>query len=358
MDQNRSNKNKEPFFSGAKNFASEPLDKSQSGTSRVLIVFTFLFSLVFCQSAEKNRGPASSQKLLIPLKETSSATKKDPNLGTQLTFEGFNLISDLNSSGTQLLFSSSDRIHHSHSQVYVLDLESLVERRIAYQDGQAVKPFWLLDKIVYSSTTDEIKERPLVLQKFSGMTDPSYEIYSSDADGTEIERLTDRPGKDQALGVIRNQIYYLREELGITSIRQMQPNDSLLDWDAAIIDLEYSNATEAWLLVYRDHLRVKHKTYEISVPIPFKDSSLIESRWSHSGRMITLVLQHEQKYSVLLYSFADECFKKLIESDNKLSGALFIDSKQQVLLAAEKDRGIQLYLKPIESKLLNCLVSP
>jgi Tol biopolymer transport system component len=272
-----------------------------------------------------------------------------------MTFEGRNVISDLNAAGTQLLFSSSERVNHNHSQVYNLDLEALTEKRLTFQDGQVVKPFWFLDKVIYSSTTDEIKERPLVLQKFSGLAQPSFEIYQSDTDGSEIERLTDRPGKDQALGVIRNQIYYSKEELGITSIRQLDSQETLIDWEAPLLTVEFSNSTEAWLLSFKDQLKIKHKTYEISVSLPFKKSTLIESRWSHSSRLITAVLQNEQNYSVLIYSIADECFKTILESDKKITGALLMDTKQQLILSAETDTGVQIFIKPIELKQLKCL---
>jgi Tol biopolymer transport system component len=293
--------------------------------------------------------------MLIPLKETALGTKKDSLLGTQITFEGRNVISDLSTTGTQLLFSSSDRISHSHSQIYNLDLEALTEKRLTFQDGQVVKPFWFMDKIIYSSTTDEIKERPLVLQKFSGLAQPSFEIYQSDIEGTEIERLTDRPGKDQALGVIRNQIYYFKEELGITSIKQLDTQETLIDWEAPMLAAEYSTITEAWLMSFKDQLKIKHRAYEISVPLPFKKSNLIESRWSHSGRLITVVLQNEQKHSTLIYSIADECFKSILDYDHKITGALFLDSKQQLILSAEKDSGVQIFIKPIEMKQLTCL---
>ncbi len=311
------------------------------------------FSVVYCQSSQK-RQPSGSLKIFVPIKDSVSATNSDPVLGTQATFEGNNSLSSINLKPFQLAYTSNQRIAHNHSQGYLLDLETLSEKRLTYQDGDVIRPFWYQDKIIYSSTTDEIKERPNILQKVTGQTEPSYEIYQSDIESSDIERLTNRPGRDEALGVIRDQIYYKKLDVSGVSIKKLNQTENLIPWDVKLLGLEYSNVSEAWLMAFKEKIQIKHALYEISVDLPTSKMDLIEVRWSTDGKKISFVFQSDLKYFVFLYVINDECFKKLIESDKKIQNAIFVDTKDTLILSAEKNQGYQVFVKPIEMKQLYC----
>jgi Tol biopolymer transport system component len=293
-------------------------------------------------------------KIFVPIKDSPTATKVDPVLGTQATFEGNNTLSSINLKPFQLAYSSDQRVAHNHSQAYILDLETLAEKRLTYQDGDVIRPFWYQDKIVYSSTTDEIKERPNILQKVTGQTEPSYEIYETSIETSNIERLTNRPGRDEALGVIRDQIYYKKLDVSGVSIKKLNHSDNLIPWDVKLVGIEYSNVSDAWLLAYKDKIQIKHSVYEISVDLPKDKLNLQEVRWSTDGKKISFVFQSDLKYFVFLYVINDECFKKLIESDKKIQNAIFVDTKDLLILSAEKNKGLQVFAKAIEMKQLYC----
>ncbi len=114
----------------------------------------------------------------------------------QATFLGDNDDPTFSPDGSRLLYSSKGRLSHKGAQIYELDLKKSKERRITFSDGDAFHPTYLSqDEIVYSSTTDEIKESPLRNKTFDKEFPPS-ELYTSDRFGAHILRLTHQPGYD------------------------------------------------------------------------------------------------------------------------------------------------------------------
>lgn len=110
------------------------------------------------------------------LKSTSSS---DPSLqpqppedyipaeAEQLTTEGENWEPHFSPDGRKILFLSQDRIRHLQSQVYELNRENRQQRRVTFHDGDDFSPHYDLsgEYVLYSSTTDEIKEDPEFIQK-------------------------------------------------------------------------------------------------------------------------------------------------------------------------------------------------
>lgn len=121
------------------------------------------------------------------------------NKGTQqITFVGDNDHPRFSADGTRLLFQSR-RSTHRGLQIYEMDLTKKKERRVTFSDGDAFDAAYIGDhEIIYASTTDEIKEGPLVDRKFDKEFPPS-DIYMSDLYGTDILRLSRQPGYDGEL---------------------------------------------------------------------------------------------------------------------------------------------------------------
>lgn len=114
----------------------------------------------------------------------------------QLTFLGDNSHPRFSPDGQKILFSSSQRTAHKGTQIYELDFIKNKERRVTFSDGDAFDPVYVnSSELIYSSTTDEIKENPLMNKDFEKDTPPS-DLYLSDLFGTEIVRLTAQPGFD------------------------------------------------------------------------------------------------------------------------------------------------------------------
>lgn len=155
----------------------------KSGQLPMTLIFFFLMA---CQ-----------QKSVLPNQLTIQGPDAILGIGARpLTFLGQNHSPKFNSDGDRLLFVSRNRPQHKNNQVYELNFQKLSERRVTFQDGDVFSPHFLrADEIIYSSTTDEIKES-LISREDLAQNQNRLEIYSSDLFGNEITRWTKSPGLD------------------------------------------------------------------------------------------------------------------------------------------------------------------
>ena len=109
-----------------------------------------------------------------------------------------------NPSGDRLLFVSAGRPGHTQAQIYEKNLATGEETRITFQNGDVSHPVYhpKEEAILYSSSTDELKENPPLLRPSVAdstlpisFQEPS-EVYLHSLKGLEITRLTDTPGFD------------------------------------------------------------------------------------------------------------------------------------------------------------------
>lgn len=116
----------------------------------------------------------------------------------QVTFLGDNDHPRFSADGNRLLYHSRRAVHRG-LQIYEMDLNKKKERRVTFSDGDAFDASYIGDQeIIYASTTDEIKEGPLVNRSFDKDFPPA-DIYMSDLYGTDILRLSRQPGYDGEL---------------------------------------------------------------------------------------------------------------------------------------------------------------
>ncbi len=128
----------------------------------------------------------------------------------QVTWKGHNRQAVFVSSDA-FVFVSTSRKAHKDSQLYFKDLKTGKEKRITHQKGHLANGFYISQEgqLFYSSTTDEEKETPDVLKKqldrfpsnvknndFFHINFSPQEIYKSQLDGTQIERVTEFSGYD------------------------------------------------------------------------------------------------------------------------------------------------------------------
>lgn len=130
--------------------------------------------------------------------------------------------------GNKLIFISRQRPGHQQAQVYERDLSSGRERRLTFQNGHLSWPrLHPQDRLLlYSSTTDELKENPPILQepgkarKFPFPYTEPNELYLHNLDTLEMTRLTKRPGFDgeARFAAEGRQISWTRQRLDRTEI--------------------------------------------------------------------------------------------------------------------------------------------
>jgi len=121
-----------------------------------------------------------------------------------LVGEGNSSQAVFNAKGDRLLFISAKRPGHAQAQVYEKNLSTGEETRITFQNGDVSHPSYhpKEDMILYSSSTDELKENPPLLRPSTAASplpatyqEPT-EIYLHSLNGLEIVRLTETPGFD------------------------------------------------------------------------------------------------------------------------------------------------------------------
>ncbi len=175
-------------------------------------IFIGLCAVLFaCQS--------KSKKTELPA-EVDYLQSKDASV---VLSQGYNRGAVFSVDGEKIFYISKNRKGHKNTQIHEYDLTMQRDRRITFQDGDVLTVFPLKrDQILYSSTTDEIKEQP-----FAKDPDPRYpkaEIYHSDLFGNDIGRLTNSPGFDGEMIFVP-----IKKKMLFTSIRGAVPGLYWLD---------------------------------------------------------------------------------------------------------------------------------
>ena len=178
---------------------------------RFLFAIGLCAALLACQSKTK--------KPELPA-EVDYLKSKDASV---FLSQGYNRAAVFSVDGEKIYYISKNRVGHKNTQIHEYDLTMQRDRRLTFQDGDLLGVFPLeKNHILYSSTTDEIKEQPFVAD-----ADPRYpraEIYHSDLYGNEIGRLTEAPGFDGEM------IYVpLKKQMLFTSTRSGIPGLYWLD---------------------------------------------------------------------------------------------------------------------------------
>ncbi len=159
----------------------------------IVLLLVFFHSEAFAQKA--HFGKVFDKNLYPSTKITKAGKNRQP----------------LFVSNSGFIFVSKDRKDHSDPQLYFRDLNTGKEKRITHQIGEINGGSYLENsgEILYSSSTDEEKEAPFILKKYLSRFPASVkndaffqldfrpqEIYKSQIDGSEIERLTEFSGFD------------------------------------------------------------------------------------------------------------------------------------------------------------------
>lgn len=200
----------------------------------------FFAVLSSCSSAKKTVTPATGGMAQIkvvtptaaPIEIAKAAGSTTAWVARPITQIGDNRSPRFSPDGSHLLFLSSARPSHKQAQVYILDLLRMTERRVTFHDGDDEGASWDgQTKIVYSSTTDEIKEN-VSLDRIKADYEASKaasapngvrplprvvnggDIYLQRLDGREIERITDVTGPDTSPTASGDRIVFVSSRAG------------------------------------------------------------------------------------------------------------------------------------------------
>lgn len=295
-----------------------------------------------------------------------SAARTDS--GIRVTSIGKNGKGRFSPDGRKIIFVSSGRDSHRHSQIYELDLAGLRERRLTFSDGDALEGIYSPDgkSILYVSTTDELKERPALLNPSGAAFLPS-ELYLSDPHGSRIRRLTDRPGFEGSPSwVSARQVLHLAEWEGRNRIHSLNLTDGKSTvWRAetsASLETPTVDATGrkvAWLILDKSgtlELGLKINGKHSRWPLPFARVQSLEWIKGYDGGDALLASAQGAKDPYLKGWILDpekKCAGPLFEEPGDLMDLRVGQGKILYTFAARGDS--QLYLREFPSLPVECV---
>lgn len=289
--------------------------------------------------------------------------------GTLLTEVGENFSPTWSLDGELIFFVSRNRLQHKNAQVYSYSLLNREEKRITFSDGDTASPLSTgKDLLLYASTTDELKEYPLIFHERKSSNPPS-EIYKSDFLGNEITRLTNRPGFDGSLSLSKkrdHEIYYISEvnehkiinklntKTGVTGFilgdrierRHFVSSQKNYAW----IEIEPNSATPYQLLVALENLSQAKKIQ--------LDALIIEDLdWINDDLlMFSASFKESPEKQIYVYDIKGNCRMPLV----RVAGANLTEPKispdlKKLLYVSTEVKGVQqVLLKNIELTELKC----
>ena len=118
----------------------------------------------------------------------------------QLTFGGENAEAYFSSDGKHLIFQSK-RDGHGCDRIYTMNVDGSATKQVSNGEGRTTCAYYFKGgkRIIYASTHSGGPECPPEPDRSKGYVWPvyaDYELYTSNADGSDIKRLTNIPGYD------------------------------------------------------------------------------------------------------------------------------------------------------------------
>ena len=283
------------------------------------------------------------------------------SLGTLLTGQGESENPVFSPYANMLYFVGEDRRSHKNPQAYAMDLLSFEERRVTFQDGQIldIVPVSAED-IVYSSSTDELKERPKLFSDPASLSPyPGSELYASDLYGGEIKRLTNESGFDNliSLRLDRPQSVTFSKWRG-TSLQLWQLNwktgDSIPLFkkkDVHVFGAEYSPTTKEWLWIEQttpEQTVIKHgPTFKDSAEsVTAKSMKVQDAHWVPGQKRLTYVYFDGDQWKPGFYDLEKKCGGDLFKSAYDILQLRWSVDAANLALTAKIQQKKQLVLRP------------
>jgi TolB protein len=296
----------------------------------------------------------------------------------------------VSSDGQSLFFVSSER-GHPYFQIYNLDLRSGSSKRITFQNGDCLQGASVpgTSQIIYSSTTDELKEKAFMDTWAANYLNPSpqntraphiddtdkpAELYLSRIDGSQIRRLTKSPGFDGEVSVNKNgrtavfssrrsgRFQLFKLHLSLTAIEplfagsfddrepQFSPDGKQLVW---VRRERKEDGSLGPAHIYR-------ADWPKGVPekITSREANHLSPSWSPDSK--SLVFSSDRgsigQYDVYLWSKESNCLRRLTEAQQSLDPVFHSDG-QFVYFSSNRSGLFQIYSLsiPLQSERPSCL---
>jgi len=157
----------------------------------VKTLILLLTTLVVSASLATNQN--RNDQLLLPQEKHFKNLK-------QLTFGGENAEAYFSSDGKQLIFQST-REGHACDQIYTMNIDGSNAKLVSTGDGRTTCSYFFpgQKRILYSSThlgDKQCPPKPDYSRGYVWAIYPTYDIFTANADGSDLKQLTNTPGYD------------------------------------------------------------------------------------------------------------------------------------------------------------------
>lgn len=293
-----------------------------------------------------------------------------------MTSIGSNFDGHFSIDGKRVLFLSSGRPSHSQVQVYEKDLTTGRERRVTFHDGDTNSPRYDIKgaRMFYASTTDELKENPVFLQRRldAGKAGPEplkrnqwetlpTDIYVSGLNGDNIERLTHSRGFDGDISVHpkTGTLYFSSNQTGYLQIHVLDPRNGsarLLSKEATLNEAEAAVApdgkTLAWVQYAPDlsssqiilgSLGKAEKPFTLTQGSSFH----LSPAWTPNGEEIVFSANADgsENYDLYIIKRDGSCLRRLTTTSAAQESKPSISPDgRQLLFSSNESGSSQLYL--------------
>ncbi len=166
----------------------------------VLIVSLFLCGFLCVLCGPNNRAQTQTADLALPQEKHLRNVR-------QLTFGGENAEAYFSADGKKLIFQSS-RDGRECDQIYTMNIDGSDVKMVSNGDGRTTCSYFFPNgkRILYSSTHLGAKQcppRPDFSQGYVWAVYDTFDIFTSNPDGSGLKQLTDTPGYDAETTISR-----------------------------------------------------------------------------------------------------------------------------------------------------------
>jgi dipeptidyl aminopeptidase/acylaminoacyl peptidase len=295
----------------------------------------------------------------------------------QITFQGDNERPRFSANGNRLIYSSRGRGNQKNLQIYETDLIRNKERRVTFQDGDAFDPDYISDmEMIYSSTTDEIKESPF-LNRNPSKEFPPADLYMSDRFGAEILRVTKQPGYDAESFLLPHPtkptviftsrrgevtgIFHLDLKTGYVSLLSAEtgrdrrsPTLSPDKSRVAFVDTNLESKQQSLQLV---DLRTKQTTLLKADEGQYRD--LFFAPRSPARLFYSILRKGEKKHQIEVYNLDTKCTQVVFKgTDSLMYPSVSNENKERVAFTRTFQDKKQIYIVELPADLGACLEAP
>lgn len=323
------------------------------------LLFSSVLFLAITQCSSPQKWTRSGQ-VLVPRIDVGEDLK-------QVTQSGENFDPSFSPDGKKLVFISKNRPHHSYGQVYEIDLEEQKEQRLTFQGAENYNPMYVRggDWLLYSSATDESKERPILLHSKKKDSFPGPERYKDPSDlylhnlkDFEVVRLTSHAGfdgdpfwfeKSERVVFTRRKgssLYLFSVDVRRPKvIRPFSKAPGLSNWQAS-----QDATSQVWIDWNKDYassaLRVKWPSGYVTL-LPDFDRIKKHPVFIEDMNLILFAMNHpdENKFNIFSVKLDGTCLTQWTNNSfNDLHPTLSPD-KKYLAFSSDRNGSYQIYLK-------------